>query len=88
MQKTIYEGRSRGIFEEGTFYSFMANFQGADFVTCGKKGSDNEFAFHVSPQGISVRYVGNPMDAQVTLFGNEPQMSEIERIILEEAQKR
>ena len=87
MIKTIYEGRPWDLYSPGTFYSFLTNFPGAEFIMAGENGKDKLFSFHISPQEVSLRYEGNHEDARVTAFGNEPQINDIENILKEAGEK-
>lgn len=89
MQKTIYDGKPIGLFSHSAFYEFMDEFPKAELVMArGQRDNNQSKAYHINPEGVSLRYDFIINQARVTLFGNEDKISEIERRILHEARRK
>jgi len=95
MEKTIYGGEDNGLFVIGNFKRFMNRFKGArNILSSANLSSPAFYIYHIFPQNVTVKYFcwcggsdGSSYPTEVSLYGDEKAVSEIERIVLEEAKR-
>jgi|SRR3989344_7048612 len=94
MEKTVYEGPiQEPIYYPDPFLEFMQKFEGAERITWNSQHTSGTCEyFHISPENVTLRFVTRSEiscagKANLTLYGEEEKISEIEKRILEGIQK-
>ena len=93
--KIIYDGLDNGLYHVSRFNEFMEEFEGTVkiFNEMNPLVTPRIGIYHIIPKNVTLKYhahVGGGNNHQlvsITLFGNEEGMGEVERLILEGAEK-